>query len=60
VGDIEIGAVVAMGLHFVVDGSGHDVAGCQILQVVILFHEGRAVPPFKNRPLSPDRLGNEE
>ena len=60
VGDVEIDAVVAVGLHFVVDGAGHDVAGRKVLQVVVLLHESGAVAPAQDRPFAPDRFGDEK
>jgi len=60
VGDVQEDAVIAVGLHFVVNGTGHDIAGRQILEMVVFFHERGAVAPFQHGPFAPDCFGDEK
>ena len=39
VGDVEKHAVIAMGLHFVVNRTCYDVSGSQVLQLMVACHE---------------------
>ncbi len=60
VGDVQEDAVVAAGLHLVVDGAGHDVARRQILQLVIFLHEGGAVAAAQDGAFAAHRFGDQE
>ena len=59
-GDVQVDAVVAVGLHLVVDGARHDVAGGEILQRVVALHEGGAVAAPEDRTLAAHRLRDQE
>ena len=44
--DVEIYAVAAQALHFMIDGAGHYVPRSQFSQFVKIWHEARPVGQF--------------
>ena len=59
-GDIKQHMFDAEPLHFVVDGPGNDVTGCQLGAVVKALHESFAVGQAQMAALAAHRLGDQE
>ena len=58
--DVEKDALAAAAFHFGVNGPGHNVAGCQLLLRVVVFHEPPALGVEEDSALAPHGLGNKE
>jgi hypothetical protein len=59
-GDVQIDAVVAAGLHLAVDGPGHHIAGGQIPAASYLCMKMAAVPVDQTAALAAHRLGDQK
>ena len=59
-GNVEINAVTAQTLHFMVDSARHDIAGREFFPRVKAGHEARAIGQLKSRTLTAQGFGNEE
>ena len=58
-GDVETNMVDAVYFHFLVDGAGHDVAGCEREPVVVFLHERLSVGQFQYAAIAAHGFGDE-
>ena len=58
-GDVQTDVVQTVNLHFLIDGTSHNVTGSQRQALVVLLHEGLAVGQLQDAAVAAHGLGDE-